>query len=554
MRTIPLKESLDVEFKSDKKNYPDNELLDEIVGMANTKGGVLYLGVEDNGEISGIGKKHNDPIGVMALIANSTVPSVSVRAEIINEEHKDVLRIEIPMSKTVVSTASGKMLRRRLKADGLPEVIPMYSYEIVTRISELGLLDFSAGPLAGATLDDFDVNQRAKLRNVIRNMPGSEKNLLYLSDEELDKALRLVTEVDGKLYPTVAGMLMLGREDRIKELMPTVRATFQVLEGTDIRINYETCAPLLEVIEKFEMYMEAWNPEREIEYGLFRVSVPEFDKAAFREGMINAFCHRDYTRLGSIRILIDDGGMSISSPGGFIDGVTIDNLLTVEPHGKNPVLADALKRIGLAEKTGRGIDRIYEGSIVYGRPWPDYSETTSSNVKLFIQRAKADENFTKFIANEKNRLGKPLSIYSLMILSLLKNEKKLDIEEIVNITHLNERRIKGTIENLIEEGLVESIGHGRTQTYILSKNVYKSNDQSIEYVRQTRIDSVTYPEMILKLARTQDGIITKQDVIDLLKIPSNAAYKEIKKLVDEGKICKYCGGKYTKYILNNEGE
>ena len=84
--------------------------------------------------------------------------------------------------------------------------------------------------------------------------------------------------------------------------------------------------------------------------------------------MINAFCHRDYTMLGTVRVLIDDEGMTISSPGGFIDGVTLENLLTVEPHGKNPALADALKRIGLAEKTGRGIDRIYEGSIIYGRP------------------------------------------------------------------------------------------------------------------------------------------------------------------------------------------
>ena len=61
--------------------------------------------------------------------------------------------------------------------------------------------------------------------------------------------------------------------------------------------------------------------------------------------MINAFCHRDYTMLGTVRVLIDDEGMTISSPGGFIDGVTLENLLTVEPHGKNPALADALKRI-----------------------------------------------------------------------------------------------------------------------------------------------------------------------------------------------------------------
>ena len=54
MRVIPMKENLTTEFKSDKKRYPDNLLIEELVGMANTKGGELYLGVEDNGEITGI--------------------------------------------------------------------------------------------------------------------------------------------------------------------------------------------------------------------------------------------------------------------------------------------------------------------------------------------------------------------------------------------------------------------------------------------------------------------------------------------------------------------
>ena len=342
MRTIPYKEDLITEFKSDLKRYPDNDLIDEIVGMANTKGGNLYLGVEDDGQITGVNKIHKDAIGVTALVANNTVPSVSVRAEIITEEGKDILKIEIPISRTVVSTRSGKMLKRRLKADGTPEVIPMFSYEIVTRLSELALLDFSAG---------------------------------------------------------------------------------------------------------------------------------------------------------------------------------------------------------------RGIDRIYEGSIIYGRPWPDYSETTSTNVRLFIQRAKADDTFTKFIADEQNRLGKPLSIYALMILSLLKNEKRLTIERIAEMTHLAEGKLLGAIENLIEDGLVEGVGSGKSRSYILSVKVYKENNRSIQYVRQTGIDRVAYPEMIIKLAGAQDGFITKQDVAELLKITPDQAYSEIKKLVSKGKIYKYCGGKYTKYKL-----
>ena len=83
MRTIPEKESLTIEFKSDRSGYSDADLVDEIVGMANTQGGDLYLGVEDDGEITGVGKKRQDPVGAMALIANKTIPSVSVRAEII---------------------------------------------------------------------------------------------------------------------------------------------------------------------------------------------------------------------------------------------------------------------------------------------------------------------------------------------------------------------------------------------------------------------------------------------------------------------------------------
>ncbi len=552
MRTIPMKENLIVEFKSDVKGYPDSDLIDEIVGMTNTKGGDLYLGVEDDGTVTGVNKKHKDPIGVAALIANSTVPSVSVRAEVLREDNQDVLKIEIPVSRTVVSSSSGKMLRRRLKADGSPEVIPMFSYEITGRLSELSLLDFSAQPLSGATMNDLDPNQRVRLREIIRNRPGGEKNLLQLQDDELDKALRLSVEVAGEQVPTVTGMLLLGKESRIAELMPTAKTSFQVLEGTKVRMNEETTKPLLEVVEQFETYVKAWNPEREIEYGLFRVGVPEFDPAAFREGLINAFCHRDYTMLGTVRLLIDDEGMTISSPGGFIEGVTLQNLLTVEPRGKNPALADTLKRIGLAEKTGRGIDRIFEGSIIYGRPWPDYSESTSTNVKLFIQRAKADDKFTKLIAYEQNRQGKSLSIYALMILSLLKTERRVTLDRIVSMTNLGEGKIRASIEALIESGLVEAVGRGNTRSYMLSPKVYRESNESIQYVRQTGIDSIAYPEMVLKLAKTQGGTLTKQDVSELLKVTPEQAYSIIKKLVAEKKLCRECGGKYARYKLVDE--
>ena len=546
---IPKNETLTVEFKSDLKRYSDRELVEEIVGMANTEGGVLYLGVEDNGQPTGVHENHRDPIGLAAMIANMTVPSISVRAEIIRENDTDIMKIEIPISRTVVATSAGKTLRRRLNAEGNPENVPMYPYEIPSRLSELSLLDYSAQPLSGASQDDLDPNERIRLRKIIQNRQGGEKNLLQLTDEELDRALRLTTEKEGKIIPTVTGMLMIGKEERLKVLMPTVRTDFQVLEGTTVRMNETMFGPLLDVFERIETYVNAWNPEREIEYGLFRLPIPEFDRNAFREGLVNAFCHRDYTMLGSVRVLIDDEGLTISSPGGFIDGVNLKNLLTVEPHGRNQVLADALKRVGLAEKTGRGIDRIYEGSIIYGRPWPDFSETTSRCVKLYIQRAKPDITFTKMIVDEQNRIGRAFSIYPLMILSALKNERRATVERLAEITNLTEARIRTSIENLVERGLIEAVGNGKNRAYILGAKVYHESDEAVAYVRQRGIDKVRYPELILKLAKQQGGFVTKTNVIDLLNISERQAYTILAKLVKEGELEKVCNGKYAKYRI-----
>jgi len=548
MRMIPKKETLTIEFKSDIDCLDEKELVSEIVGMTNTEGGVLYLGVEDNGDITGVHKKHRDPNGAMALIANKTVPSLSVRAEIIEEEGIEVLQIQIPMSKTIIATSDGKIQRRRLKPDGSPENVPMYPYEIPGRLSSLSQLDYSAQILLGATMDDLDGNERDRLRNIIKYRKG-DKTLLELTDEELDKALQLVKEEAGVLYPTVTGMLLLGKEDRIAELLPTAKAVFQVLEGTKVRKNEQTSKPLLATFEMFEEYMKAWNPEREMEYGLFRVPIPEFSEAAYREGLVNAFCHRDYTVIQAVRVAIEDEGLTISSPGGFIEGVNLKNLLTVEPHGRNPVLADALKRIGLAEKTGRGIDRIFEGSIVFGRPLPDYSETTSTYVKLFIQRAEPDLAFTKMISNEENRLGRSLPINSLLILSALQSQRRLTIAEIAEVTNIGEIRAKAVVEKLVEAGLVDASGNNKARFYILSSKVYKEQDNIVGYVRQTGIDAVKYEAWIMELIQKQGGKITRDNVVELLNVTPPQAYRLLKKMSDKGRIKLVGNGRSAYYEL-----
>ena len=140
-RLIPEKETLEIEFKSDMKKLSDNDLVDAIVAFSNTNGGDLYLGVEDDGSITGLHKDHKDITQLAAFIANKTIPPVSVRVELVDVE-PGVLMIHVPKSRSIVASSAGKIQRRRLKPDGSPENIPMYPYEISTRLSELSMLDF----------------------------------------------------------------------------------------------------------------------------------------------------------------------------------------------------------------------------------------------------------------------------------------------------------------------------------------------------------------------------------------------------------------------------
>lgn len=542
---IGFREDLKNEFKSDLKKLSDEVIIDSVVAFANTEGGRFYLGVEDDGEITGLHKEHDNTTALAAYIANKTVPPISVETEVTDGNY---LIITVPKSKSIVASSSGKILRRRIKANGEPENVPMYPHEINTRLSDLSMLDYSSLPVPGASYEDLDKSERERLRSIIRTYAG-EKNLLDLDDEELDKALRLAVMVGEKLVPTFCGMLLIGHADKLKELVPTAASSFQVLQGTNVVLNENFEMPMLAVFEKMQTYMEARNSEAEIEEGLFRISVSDFDKRAFREALINAFCHRDYTILGRVRVLLDDDGLTISNPGDFIEGITIDNLLTAEPHGRNPALADALKRIGLAERTGRGIDRIFEGSLLYGKALPDYSESTAATVKLFIPRSLPDKSFTIMISEEQSRLGRALPINTLLVLNELKRNRRCTISEIADNIHIGVSKVKITVEKLVESGMVEATGNGRSRYYTLSATVYRKSEKTAEYVRQKGISEVRFPEMILQYAASNNGCITRKEAVELLRVTKPQAYRVLKKLTLEGKIKLVGTGRYSYYEI-----
>ena len=487
---LPAKESLTVEFKSEQKRpQSHDEIVDNVVALANTEGGTLYLGIEDDGTVTGVCEEHRNINGLAALIFNKTVPQLPARVALLYENEVPIVSIEVDNSQQIVSTSQGKTLQRRLKADGSPEVVPLFVSQFISRLSQQRFYDFSAQPAPEARLDDLNPDSRNKLRSRIRSA-NAQNSLLSFTDEDFDRALELVVDGPYGLQPSVAGLLTIGSVDAIHRSVPAASAVFQVMKGMSPKVNMDPFVlPLVDMFDRVGELMEPWNPSHEVMSGLIRVDLPDFDRGAFREAMINAFCHRDYARMGSVRFLVDDDGLTIANPGGFIEGVSEDNLLTAQPRSRNPQLALILKAAGYVERTGRGVDTIYAGSIAAGGSFPDYSQSSAEEVILFLRRVVPDEAFVTMIGDEERRRGAPLPVWSLIVLSLLREHRRLTVVQLCDFSHLEHRRIVSAVENLVEAGLVEGVGSGSSRSYMLSARVYKRSEGLASCVRQRDIDA-----------------------------------------------------------------
>lgn len=536
----PVKETLTIEFKSDRKCYPMGKLYEDLVGMANTDGGWLFLGVEDNGTPTGVDHQHKNFQFMEASIQDNTVPSLFVHTHMEEWDGKSVLAIEVPISRQLMMTADGKYLRRRLKRDGTPETVALKPYEIMQRLSYIQALDPSAQVIEDLSADvALSSLERERLRNMIRIYHG-DTTLLDLSDMELDKALGFIRERNKEWYPTIAGLLMIGHETYIRHYVPSHEVLFQVLDGVNVLANPPAMhTSLLQTFEKVDLLFQSRIVEQELQIGMFRVPIPNYEKEAFREGFVNALVHRDYFRVGAVQVQLQKASLTISSPGGFPEGISPDNILTAAPTPRNVLLAEAAKRIGLAERTGRGIDKIYTVMLRSGHAIPDYSSSGHTAVILRLNSAELDEGYIKMIIAEEERLQSAMPVDALIVLSVLKTERRATIKLLSTKIQKSTADTRPVVEWLIELGMVEGVGNGSARRYMLSSKVYSITNNKAGYTRQRGWDTLQERELILAHLNKYSKI-TREDVVELCRCTPNHASWLLRQLVSDSMI-QLCG-------------
>jgi ATP-dependent DNA helicase RecG len=545
-------ETLTVEFKSDRAQISDNTIYEEIVAMANSHGGILLIGVEDGGSVSGAKPRHGatiEPTRLQSAIFNNTVPNINTRISVVAQGGRSVLVIEVARYPEPCATVAGKSVRRVMGPDGKPQVVPYYPRDQLSRRTDMGLLDYSAQVIEGASEESLDPLEFERLRQTIARLHG-DQNLRKLANPDLAKALRLVeTQPDGGLLPNVAGLLLLGRESAIQRLLPTHKLRFQVLDGQgNVRVNDVLFGPLIRVLEEVESRFSARNEEREVLAGLFRLPVPDYSPEGFREAVNNAVLHRDYTRQGDIYVQWHADHMLVTSPGGLPEGVTLDNILVHEPIPRNPRLAEAFRRIGLVEQTGRGIDKIFLGQLRYGRPTPDYNRSDQTAVRVVLRGGQPSLEFTRLVY-EQDKAGNPLSLDEMLLINALFFERRIDTERAGKLMQKGAVEARTSLERLHERGMVEARGEKRGRVYHLSAKLYRALGQPAGYVRSHGISSIRHEAMVVEYLQAHDRIERKH-VIELCGLSGPQAGRLLQKLEQSGRV-KRLGTppRWTYYVL-----
>jgi ATP-dependent DNA helicase RecG len=401
--------------------------------------------------------------------------------------------------------------------------------------------------------DSVDPLEVERLRRVLKaKEPGSD--LLELDDQRLLARLGIVSE-DQDRRLTIAGLLLVGREDVIRRALPGYEATYLHMQSdTEYDRRVDSRRPLLALLEQFTEAVEPHNKLFTLKLGMFHFEIPEFPQEVYREALLNALTHRDYTRPGPVYVRQFPDRLEVSNPGGFFGGVNVNNILGHEPVSRNRLLAEILQRIRLVERAGMGVKRMYHIMISYGKEPPAY-EAGEDYIRVILRSGRTeaglsvDEHFARFVASEQ-KAGRELTLHDLLVLTYLKRNREIDLAEAERILQRGESESREAINSMTARSLLEPFGHKKGRVYRLSKRVYAQLRQSVGYQIFRRAEAAYAEGTIMGYLEEMPkdrAFVTNEIVRTLLRVSPTQSHYLLHNLVKKGMLSMRGRGRGTRY-------
>lgn len=350
--TIQNGENSYIEFKEEE--IKAKELAEEIVAFSNSEGGMILIGVDDEGNIKGV-KDDKIEETVMNICRNNCIPHIIPLYESIEVEGKRIAVITVPKGlNKPYYTADHKYYIR------VGTTKRIASKEELLRLFEAsGSLHFDISPVEGTSIKDLNID-------IIRDyfMKYNTFDLFEESEESVERILvnaDILKEVDGRKLCTVGGLLVFGKNP--EKHLPQNGVSFAHFNGNEITDELidkkiitgriQDIAEQLMVVIKNNMLIPS------VINGLKREDKEEYPMIVMREAIVNSLVHRNYSISGSkIRVLMYDDRIEFRSPGRLPNTVTIEKMKIGVSYARNPFLVKYMENMRYIDQLGRGIPMI----------------------------------------------------------------------------------------------------------------------------------------------------------------------------------------------------
>lgn len=425
-------ETENIEFKSQFTE----EIYKEVIAFANTDGGIVYVGIDNDGNVIGLADVDQEYTRITNGIRDAIMPDVTMFVRFTIQDNK-VVRIAVSEGANKPYYLKGK----GLKPSGVyvrqgTSSVPASPEQIRRMIKE------SDG-------DMFEEMRSMEQSLSFEAAAAAFKRYGVEFGPEKYRALG-VTQKNDELYTNLALII----SDQCAHT--TKVAVFGDESNTTFKDNKEFGGSIFKQLEDTYTYLMLCNKTAATFKGLERIEKPDYPEGALREALLNALVHRDYSFSGSVIINVNDEKMEFISIGGLLPGLSVDDIRIGISQPRNKKLAEMFHRLHLIESYGTGIRKIYK--LYENCPLQPAIEATSNAFKITLPNMNA-------AANSVSEQGSAITPQMQKVLSFIAEHGQITDAEIQSLLGIKKTRAFTLVKQMREMGLVQMLGRGEKKRY-----------------------------------------------------------------------------------------
>ena len=424
------------------------DIVETCAAFATAQGGKVFVGVADDGRITGVQIGKGTLEDLANRIAQNTTPKVVPTITTQGEPGATVVIVDVPEHQTKPVTAFGRPYRRSGRTNQVLSASEVAELFLASR----GLTwDETVKP--DATLSDIDPEKVGKFLN----RAIAERQWQIDPQTPVHQALNQLDLMrNGQL--TVAALLLFGRRPQHFLVQGCLRcARFKgnsEVEFLDMKVIEGDI--VAQVDEAMAFVQRNIRMAVKIEGQLARKERWEYPLDAVREGIINAVCHRDYADSGNVVVKIFDDRLEIWNPGSLPLDLTVDDLRkSHESKPRNKLIARAFFLIKYIEQFGTGTGRMISDCREAGVPEPEFESRTATFRTIFRLASPPSDRFERMGLNEQQ----------LRVMQHISKGGQVRSSNLAEVFTLPKRTLQRALQELTKKGLLIKHGTGKSTWY-----------------------------------------------------------------------------------------